>query len=223
MAPLYHTSDIELEHFEAPSSHLSFAMCPTEEHLLPGGERRLPGTLSPTQNRVHAEQPLLCRYSQLAQTHRWVTLMPTVSPRCSLNVPLPIMLHHHIISKSGGRVTTWTKSGTLIPSSLERRKGKHIHSYSERQLSYEAFSSLFSWCHWPSSHQIRRLSLGLDVFFFFSAAPHRILVPRPGIEPLPLAVKVQSPNRWTTREFLALDVLNSSTHLPLSVFLLNQS
>ena len=29
-----------------------------------------------------------------------------------------------------------------------------------------------------------------------------ILVPRPGIEPGPLAVKVWSPNHWTTREFL---------------------
>lgn len=106
-------TQIELEHFEDPSRHLSSAMCPVEEHLLPGRERRLPGTLSPTQSRVHAEQPLLCRHSQLSQTHRWVTLMPTVSHRCSLSVPLPVMLHHHhIVSKSGGRVTTWTKSGT---------------------------------------------------------------------------------------------------------------
>ena len=28
-----------------------------------------------------------------------------------------------------------------------------------------------------------------------------ILVPRPGIEPQPSAVKALSPNRWTTREF----------------------
>ena len=27
----------------------------------------------------------------------------------------------------------------------------------------------------------------------------RILVPQPGIEPTPLAVRVQSPNHWTTR------------------------
>ena len=29
----------------------------------------------------------------------------------------------------------------------------------------------------------------------------RILVPRPGIEPEPLAMTVQGPNPWTTREF----------------------
>ena len=29
-----------------------------------------------------------------------------------------------------------------------------------------------------------------------------ILVPRPGIEPRPLAVRVQNPNHWTTREVL---------------------
>ena len=28
-----------------------------------------------------------------------------------------------------------------------------------------------------------------------------ILVPQPGIEPVPLAVEVQSPNHWTTRKF----------------------
>ena len=28
------------------------------------------------------------------------------------------------------------------------------------------------------------------------------LVPRPGIEPVPPAVEAQSPNHWTTREFL---------------------
>ncbi|KAM9030797.1 cyclin-dependent kinase 20-like isoform 4-T9 [Megaptera novaeangliae] len=31
--------------------------------------------------------------------------------------------------------------------------------------------------------------------------PPRILAPRPGIEPRPSAVKAQSPNHWTTREF----------------------
>ena len=39
-------------------------------------------------------------------------------------------------------------------------------------------------------------------FFFWShCTACRILVPRPGIEPRPTAVKVLSPNHWTTREF----------------------
>ena len=41
------------------------------------------------------------------------------------------------------------------------------------------------------------------IFFFFW--PHRkacgISVPQSGIEPAPSAVKVQSPNHWTSREF----------------------
>ena len=37
------------------------------------------------------------------------------------------------------------------------------------------------------------------LFFFFC----RILVPQPGIEPTPLAVKAWSPNHWTAREFPA--------------------
>ena len=37
-------------------------------------------------------------------------------------------------------------------------------------------------------------------FFLFGLAACGILVPRPGIEPVLLAVKVRSPNHWTARE-----------------------
>ena len=44
-----------------------------------------------------------------------------------------------------------------------------------------------------------------DIFFaFFFPVPCvacKILVPQPGIKPLPLAVGMQSHNQWTTREF----------------------
>ena len=42
------------------------------------------------------------------------------------------------------------------------------------------------------------------LFFFLGGACHmacRISVPQPGMEPRPLAVKVQSPNHWFTRAF----------------------
>ena len=43
-------------------------------------------------------------------------------------------------------------------------------------------------------------------FYFFTFCLHcaacGILVPPPGIEPGPSAVRTQSPNHWTTREFL---------------------
>ena len=40
-------------------------------------------------------------------------------------------------------------------------------------------------------------------FFFFDCAVRLagILIPRPGIEPMPPAVEAQSPNQWTAREF----------------------
>ena len=38
------------------------------------------------------------------------------------------------------------------------------------------------------------------IFFLPWHTACRILVPWPGVEPSPLAVKVQSPNHWTTRE-----------------------
>ena len=37
--------------------------------------------------------------------------------------------------------------------------------------------------------------------FFFGCTACGIIVPRPGIEPGPSAVRAQSPNPWTTREF----------------------
>ena len=44
--------------------------------------------------------------------------------------------------------------------------------------------------------------------FWLCGAACGILVLRPGLEPGPSAVKVQSPNRWTAKEFLfnSLDV-----------------
>ena len=42
-----------------------------------------------------------------------------------------------------------------------------------------------------------------DLVFFFFDTPRgmRDLSSRPGIEPVPPAVEVQSPNHWTAREF----------------------
>ena len=46
------------------------------------------------------------------------------------------------------------------------------------------------------------LGVGILCSFLFwpRHAACRILVPRPGIEPVPPAVEAQSPNRWTARE-----------------------
>ena len=46
-------------------------------------------------------------------------------------------------------------------------------------------------------YSVQKFSLSL---FFFGCASWRTLVPQPGIEPEPLAVKVQSLNHWTPRE-----------------------
>ena len=42
---------------------------------------------------------------------------------------------------------------------------------------------------------------GFLIFFWLHPVARGILVPRPGIEPRPLAVKVRNPNHWTAREF----------------------
>ena len=52
-------------------------------------------------------------------------------------------------------------------------------------------------------------------FFFFKLyyMACRILVPWPGIEPTPSAVKMQSPNHWTTRKFPTIPCFYSVTLL----------
>ena len=52
-------------------------------------------------------------------------------------------------------------------------------------------------------NRIERSLFLFYLFFFFLASLHglQILVPQPGIEPMPSAVKVWSPNHWTAREF----------------------
>ena len=50
------------------------------------------------------------------------------------------------------------------------------------------------------------------VYFFFFCMhneTYRILVPKPGIESMPSAEKVEHPNHWTTTEFTALCYLTS--------------
>ena len=49
----------------------------------------------------------------------------------------------------------------------------------------------------------------LENFFFFGhLRASGILVSQPGIEPMPPAVKAQSPNHWTGREVPSLEILN---------------
>ena len=47
----------------------------------------------------------------------------------------------------------------------------------------------------------RKLQISIVFFFFFSPVTCGVLVPWPGFEPGSLAVKAQSPNHWTAREF----------------------
>ena len=51
---------------------------------------------------------------------------------------------------------------------------------------------------WQSHLMITALTIFLFLLYHMAC---RILVPWPGIEPGPLAVKVGNPNRWATRDF----------------------
>ena len=80
----------------------------------------------------------------------------------------------------------------------------------------------------PRNSQGRRYCLDfvfLTFFFWPRHTAYGILVPRPGIEPRPSAVRVRSPNHWTTREvpfFLLLDEVEypSPSHSTLDINLL---
>ena len=64
----------------------------------------------------------------------------------------------------------------------------------------------------------------LSLIYSFISWPHqlacRILVPRPGIEPAPLALPAQSLNPWTAREVLLLsnlDYYSLCLYLPMII------
>ena len=46
---------------------------------------------------------------------------------------------------------------------------------------------------------------GLDFFSTMLCVACGVLAPQPGVEPMPPALEVQSPNHWTTREVPGLD------------------
>ena len=48
---------------------------------------------------------------------------------------------------------------------------------------------------------MKLVGMNMLCFGFFGLAACGILVPRPGIEPRPSAVKAHSINHWTAREF----------------------
>ena len=56
------------------------------------------------------------------------------------------------------------------------------------------------------------MSTGTGVFVFvFLAVACGILVPGPGIEAAPSAVKARSPNHWTAREFPGTGMFNQDS------------
>ena len=65
------------------------------------------------------------------------------------------------------------------------------------------------------------MHLFFSPFWLCQATAYRILVPRPGIEPTPSAVKAQSANHWTTSEFLSKCTLIYRTFFKLGAYAVN--
>ena len=70
---------------------------------------------------------------------------------------------------------------------------------------------------WLQTNDTVQLYSFLILFtYLFDCATDKILVPQPGMEPVPPAVEARSPNHWTTREFptlLVFNVLNIFSYL----------
>ena len=68
-------------------------------------------------------------------------------------------------------------------------------------------ATVYSFCKYEGSYNLKNSPVVIFIFFlssFFFWLHQRackILVPRPGIEPVSPAVEAQSPNHWTAREF----------------------
>ena len=109
-----------------------------------------------------------------------------------------MLSHHSRGKKSEGKV-----SSRLFPSETFRGESSCASS---RFWSLPAFLGI-QWLLWislqslpPSSHSLVKLFVCLFLVFWPHHAACGILVPLPGIEPVPPAVKVWSLNHWTTRE-----------------------
>ena len=98
----------------------------------------------------------------------------------------------------------WLSSSAV---SMLPKASFHMFSNIERLIIFQVLMVLF---------------LFLFHFFFWPCCTAcGILVPHPGIEPRPLAVKMWSPNHWTSKEFLDSFFLNNSfsTLLPSCILL----
>ena len=58
----------------------------------------------------------------------------------------------------------------------------------------------------------------LFIYFLTHHAVYRILVPRPGMEPMPPAVEAQILNHWAAREVLGLSLLKHHENCKLSAY-----
>ena len=104
------------------------------------------------------------------------------------------------------RLTHWCDGHTDLPCGHRLLNGTF---WTWHLISYEKHETHFH------SHDQRMRDAFWLLFFFFSSLHETcgVLVPRSGTEPRPLAMKVLSPNHWTTRKFLL------SASLPLARFL----
>ena len=110
---------------------------------------------------------------------------------CTRSYPTPtglsnLRLTTHWLAKSLITLSVFLKqlcfSNSCVPNPLGLAGGQIEHHLPNLSIYWKIWGGSFCFIFWPHH------------------AVYRILVPRPGIEPMPLAVKAQSLNHWTTRE-----------------------
>ena len=74
-------------------------------------------------------------------------------------------------------------------------------------FSHQPRLSTFSRKKWITKKKKKGIQDGIKNNFSFGSMACGILVPQPGIKPVPLAMEAQSLNHWTTREVPEIKIL----------------
>ena len=119
-----------------------------------------------------------------------------------LAVPQGLLLNHF------SRVQLWdpidgSPPGSPVPGILQASTTEWVAiSFSNAwkwKVKVKPLSRVRLCDPWTAAHQAPP-SMEFSTQEYWSGKAYRILIPRPGMEPMPPAVDVQTPNQWTTRE-----------------------
>ena len=165
-----------------------------------GGECFLPQDFRRT--KVIPLFPSLCLF-QLLSLSRKPRELPQTLTAASTQGGRPAALISSV------QLSSWNQVGRLIINCNQVLQATQWHQDSQAQHGCGDRRESLWLCFIPGNlpKLFPRIILGpsLTFFFFFATWLVGILVPQPGIEPMPPALEVLSTNHWVTRDFLVME------------------